>query len=38
LPVPDKIRDYYSCDGWVKELISLQDGAKMSRLDTLKNF
>lgn len=30
LPVPDSLRNYYSCEGWVSELLALQDSAKNS--------
>ncbi len=28
LPVPESLRNYYLCEGWVSELLSIQDGAK----------
>jgi len=31
LPVSDALRDHYSCVGWAKELLSLQDAAKHDR-------
>lgn len=31
LAVPDSLRNYYSCEGWVSELLELQDVAKNSR-------
>jgi hypothetical protein len=31
LPVPDSLRSHYSCEGWVSELLELQDAAKNRR-------
>ena len=33
IQVPDEVREYYSCNGWVKELLALQDGIRKSRRD-----
>ena len=31
LAIPDSFRNYYSCEGWVAELLALQDAAKTQR-------
>ena len=31
LAISDALRSYYSCEGWVSELLELQDAAKNSR-------
>lgn len=31
LSIPDSFRNYYSCEGWVAELLALQDAAKNQR-------
>lgn len=35
-PVDEVLRAYYSCEGWVKELLSIQDGARAEVENVLK--
>jgi hypothetical protein len=37
LAIPDSFRNYYSCEGWVAELLALQDAAKTQRSSTQFN-
>ncbi len=37
LGVPDSLRNYYSCEGWVSELLELQEIAKNSRISSKLN-
>lgn len=37
LAIPDSFRNYYSCEGWVAELLTLQDAAKNQRSSTKLN-
>ena len=34
LAVPDSLRNYYSCEGWVSELLKLQEVAKNNRISS----